>query len=248
MLKLVKYAAGCGTLLVVGFIAVGVVASKVAAPSPEEEAAARAALSDHYAQLAAIHQALTAEDLDRDAVPCDREAMAAPGTGDKIRLPRLYLPYLSRFAGDARAWTEDIGGWEFLVEDDVWDDYAPVDQLSGIQVKRLAKYTMLVAPEARKWDKLAESRYVAVFNPASLELNRLPQVQDGGFKGGIFLGLLHVVNVDDASVVCQATLAVGNSDEVKFVGGADKALHKDFVANLETKIAEVLPENVEVVF
>ncbi len=239
MLKLFKYAAGCGTLLVVGFIAVGVVASKVAAPSPEEEAAARAALSDHYAQLAAIHQALTAEDLDRDAVPCDREAMAAPGAGDKIRLPRLYLPYLSRFAGDAQAWTEDVAGWEFLVEDDVWDDYAPVDQLSAIQVKSLAKYTI---PE------LVESRYVAVFNPASVELNRLPQVQDGGFKGGIFLGLLHVVNVDDASVVCQATLAVGNSDEVKFVGGADKALHKDFVANFETKIAEVLPENVEVVF
>ncbi len=242
MLKLFKYAAGCGTLLVVGLIAVGVVASKAAAPSPEEEAAQRTALSDHYAHLAAIHQALTAEDLDRDAIPCDRDAMATPGTepGDKLRLPRLYLPYLSRFAGDdPQAWTEDMVGWEFLVEDDVWDDYEPIEQLSGIQVKSLAKYTM---PE------IVDARYVAVFNPASLELNRLPEVLDGGFKGGIFLGLLHVVNVDDASVVCQATLAVGNSDEVKFVGGADKALHKDFVANFETKIAEVLPENVEVVF
>ncbi len=243
MLKLFKYLAGCGTLLVVGFIALGVVASKVAAPSPEEEAAARAALSDHYTQIAAIHQALTAEDLDRDAIPCDREAMtAAAGAepGATIRLPRLYLPYLSRFAGDyPQAWDGDLGGWEFLVEDDVWDDYAPVDQLSGIQVKSLTKYTM---PE------LVGTRYVAVFNPASLELNRLPELQDGGFKGGIFLGLLHVVDTTDASVVCQGALGVANSDEVQFIGGADKALRKDFMANFEAKIAEILPEKVEVVF
>ncbi len=243
MYKLFKYLAGCGTLLVVGFIAVGVVASKAVAPSPEEEVAARAALSDHYTRLGAIHQTLTVEGLNRDAVPCDREAMAtAMGTEPdaKIRLPRLYLPYMSRFAGDdPQAWTEDMAGWEFLVEDDVWDDYAPVDQLSGIKVKRLVKLTV---PD------LDGGRYAAVFNPASLEFNRLPELQDGGFSGGIFLGLLHVVDMTDASVVCQGTLAVANSDQVEFVGGADRALHKDFVANFETKIAEVLPENVEVVF
>ncbi len=132
-----------------------------------------------------------------------------------------------------------MAGWEFLVEDDVWDDYEPVEELSGIQVKSFAKYTM---PE------IVDARYVAVFNPASLELNRLPEVQDGGFKGGIFFGLLHVVDLTDASVVCQGTLGVGNSDEVKFMGDADKALHEDFVSNFATKIAEVLPENVEVVF
>ncbi len=243
MFKLFKYFAGCGTLLVVGFIAVGVLASRVAAPSPEEEAAARAALSDHYTRLAAIHQTLTAEDLERDAIPCDRDALtAAAGTepGATIRLPRLYLPYLSRFAGDEpQAWEEDFAGWEFLVEDDVWDDYAPVGQLSGIRVQHVVKRTM---------PGLLDAGYVAVFNPASLELNRLPELQDGGFKGGIFLGLLHVVDVDDASVVCQGALGVANSDEVKFIGGADNALHKDFVANFETKIAEVLPENVAVVF
>ncbi len=243
MLKLFKYLAGCGTFLIVGFIVLGVVASKAVAPSAEEAVALRAALSPPSTQLAAIHQTLAAENLDREAVPCDRDALAAAlGTdpGATIRLPRLYLPYLKRFAGaDPQAWNEDIAGWEFLVEDDVWDDYAPIDQLSGIQVKRLVKRTV---PE------FVDARYVAVFNPASVDFNRLPELADGGFNGGIFLGLLHVLDITDASVVCQGTLAVNNSDEIKTLGGADNAIMTDFLANFETKIAEVLPENVEVVF
>lgn len=244
--KILFLIAAVFTLLIVVLAVVGSRAAKV---SPQEEAEARTAVSEHYARLASIYEALQGSPDDWQATACDGAAMAAElgeAADAELEISGLHFSFLRRFASEnAGAWEDDLGEWAWLNTPDA-SKYKPVDALRPFEARSLAQ----------TWSRpLIDRRYAAVFYPAGEgALNRMPEVAEGGFKGGIFVGWLHLADVVDGEIVCRAPLTVTSSDEVGYRSGGRKlgallnvspeeALLKDFQANFETAAREVLPKN-----
>lgn len=229
-------------------------------PTPGEVEAGLAAaagdkkiLDDYVDKMGAVYKSLAALDMNTlRATRCDEAAMlklAPPRKDDygKMHLPRVFGPYMARFASkNAADWTKvDMKGpWDWLTDFSYAGHFETFpDAREAYAIKDTAR---------RVKEEFIPARYAVVIWPTSSK-NTMPiwHAKSESFVGGYFRGMVFVVDVIVSKVQCHAPIEVESADAVSYRTRGllrekpETALKDDFENRMKKELTAALPDAVD---
>lgn len=195
---------------------------------PALMAEGRADITAYNDRVAALHTLVP--DPGGPAVPCSAEMILAghtqqDGSGRKY-IPSLRFESLQRWASGAPTPEDDGFAW--------------LDSMERVDPAGLADHE--VGNARFRVNTWAQQRYLAVFRGG---IARAPQVADGNFESGLYIGRMLIVDTVSGQTVCHAPVAAQSSESVA-VGGllnpddADDAVRADLRDQLAIAATDAL--------
>jgi hypothetical protein len=197
-----------------------------------------------YTMLAAMNMESLPEKQCNEAVMLQKSPPKKDDYG-RLELPRVYGPYMARFASKNKAdWTKFEGEWTWLTEFTYGGHF---------ETFPAARESYAVSDTARRVrEEFIPKRYTIVIWPTSKE-NRMPvwHKEDEKFEGGYFAANVLVVDIIDKSVFCQRHIVVQSSDLITYRTRGllrekpESALKDDFENLTKKSLEHALPEHIK---